>query len=213
MTTSGRREPRDGDATRALLVETAERLFAERGIGAVSVRQVNKEAGLGAAAVHYHFGSKEVLIETVVQRLGDPVVAGILDGCRRLLAQERHPTARDLVEVWAAPSIDLLADDLSRGARWLTITARLPGDLATRLLGARVGRPWRKVLERAFPKAAPADRARGWTMVGATLPRLLARAPAGMTPAAAAQRAAYIEGCLEFTAHGLAGFMASVAPR
>jgi AcrR family transcriptional regulator len=50
------------------IVLTAERLFAEKGIDAVSLRQINTAAGLkNNAATHYHFGGKAGLIRAVVE--------------------------------------------------------------------------------------------------------------------------------------------------
>ena len=98
------RGPKDGEATRALLIATAERLFAKEGIGSVSVRQVNKEAGLGPAAVHYHFGSKEALLDAVLGRHADPVRAKFLGNVAALLARTEAPTARDVVQVRRAGS-------------------------------------------------------------------------------------------------------------
>jgi len=47
---------------------TAERLFAERGVNAVSNRQISEAAGQGnIAAVGYHFGSKVDLICTIAR--------------------------------------------------------------------------------------------------------------------------------------------------
>lgn len=55
--------------TRELIMATAERLFAERGIAAVSGRQISEAAGQGNnAAVGYHFGTKNDLIRAVVHR-------------------------------------------------------------------------------------------------------------------------------------------------
>ena len=49
------------------LVVTAERLFALHGIDGVSLRQIAAEAGSGNnSAVHYHFGSKDGLIEAIL---------------------------------------------------------------------------------------------------------------------------------------------------
>ena len=50
---------RDG---KQLLLSAALKLFATHGIDAVSIRAVNREAGLGPASVHYHFGTKEALV-------------------------------------------------------------------------------------------------------------------------------------------------------
>jgi AcrR family transcriptional regulator len=49
-------------ATRALLLDAAERLFLDNEPGTVSVRTINSAAGLNPGAVHYHFGSKHGLI-------------------------------------------------------------------------------------------------------------------------------------------------------
>src|SRR3546814_3777931 len=47
-------------ATRARLVGTAERLFADRGIESVTLAEINIAAGQrNKNATHYHFGDKE----------------------------------------------------------------------------------------------------------------------------------------------------------
>ncbi len=60
-----RNDPRR-DATRAALIEAAERLFAESGVEAVSTRQIGAAIGsLNTNVVAYHFGGKPALIEAV----------------------------------------------------------------------------------------------------------------------------------------------------
>ncbi|MEV0642949.1 TetR/AcrR family transcriptional regulator [Streptomyces sp. NPDC050619] len=54
-------------ATRELILTAAERLFAERGVYAVSNRQVSEAAGQGNnAAVGYHFGTKADLVRAII---------------------------------------------------------------------------------------------------------------------------------------------------
>ncbi|MQA93638.1 MAG: TetR family transcriptional regulator [Streptosporangiales bacterium] len=61
--------PTRGSRTRALIVDVAERLFAERGIAAVSNRQIGEAAGQGNnSAVGYHFGTKADLVRAIVRR-------------------------------------------------------------------------------------------------------------------------------------------------
>lgn len=65
-----------GRITRELLIRTAERLFAERGIGAVSLREIGQAAGQrNNAATQYHFGARQDLIDAIytyrVVRLND----------------------------------------------------------------------------------------------------------------------------------------------
>lgn len=50
------------------IVEVAERMFAESGYRGVSLRAVMRECNVHAAAVHYHFGSKEALLEEIFAR-------------------------------------------------------------------------------------------------------------------------------------------------
>jgi AcrR family transcriptional regulator len=54
--------------TREQLILAGERLFAERGIDNVSLRQINSEAGQrNSSASHYHFGSKESLVTAITE--------------------------------------------------------------------------------------------------------------------------------------------------
>jgi AcrR family transcriptional regulator len=49
------------DPTRERILDEAERLFAQKGYNAVSVREITTAAGAHVAAVNYHFSSKENL--------------------------------------------------------------------------------------------------------------------------------------------------------
>ena len=53
--------------TRTRVLETAERLFGERGFKMVTVREICAAAGANVAAVNYHFGSKLGLYRQVLQ--------------------------------------------------------------------------------------------------------------------------------------------------
>src|SRR3989449_4623710 len=54
--------------TRERLLDAAERLFAERGFRAVSVRVITSHAGCNVAAVNYYFGGKENLYREMFRR-------------------------------------------------------------------------------------------------------------------------------------------------
>ncbi len=65
------RRPRAAQAevTRRQILTTAERLFAEEGLYAVSNRQISAAAGQGNnAAVGYHFGTKADLVRAIARR-------------------------------------------------------------------------------------------------------------------------------------------------
>jgi len=59
--------------TKDKLITTAAKLFAEQGYAATSLRHIIADAGVNLAAVHYHFGSKEELLDAVVHLKADPV--------------------------------------------------------------------------------------------------------------------------------------------
>ncbi|MDZ7813575.1 MAG: CerR family C-terminal domain-containing protein [Ideonella sp.] len=48
----------DGEATRERLLQTALRLFAQRGFSATSTREIAQAGGANVAAIAYHFGDK-----------------------------------------------------------------------------------------------------------------------------------------------------------
>ena len=59
----------DSIPTRDKLLDAAARLFAERGIDNVSIREIVRTAGQrNASAVHYHFGSRDEVLRAVLAR-------------------------------------------------------------------------------------------------------------------------------------------------
>ena len=59
-------QPAQLSATGRKLVQTAEALFAAHGIAGVSLRQISADSGsANSSSVHYHFGTKEALVEAI----------------------------------------------------------------------------------------------------------------------------------------------------
>lgn len=54
--------------TKARILDAAEKLFARKGFHGTSLRGITMEAGVNLAAVNYHFGSKNALIEAIFER-------------------------------------------------------------------------------------------------------------------------------------------------
>lgn len=104
--------------TRERLISAAERLFAERGVGAVSLRAVMQEAGANVASVHYHFGSKPALVEAVVRTRMDQVS----DSRAALLADLDDPGPRELAEAFVRPILDVIEDG---GRDWVRVIGQL----------------------------------------------------------------------------------------
>jgi AcrR family transcriptional regulator len=59
--------------TKQKILDTAQRLIGEQGYSGTSLRHIIAEAGVNLAAVHYHFGSKEELLDELVARKAGPV--------------------------------------------------------------------------------------------------------------------------------------------
>lgn len=60
---------RDPEATRAAVLEAAERLFAEKGFANTSLRDISTASGVSHPLIHHHFGSKQELQQAVKRRL------------------------------------------------------------------------------------------------------------------------------------------------
>ena len=58
-------------STKDRILGAAEELFAQHGFAGTSLRQVTSRADVNIAAVNYHFGSKENLVNEVFRRRMD----------------------------------------------------------------------------------------------------------------------------------------------
>ena len=94
------------DAKKRLL-EAAEHLFARNGVHGTRVRDLNALANQrNSSSLHYHFGSREGLLQAIVERHSGPINA---DRVARLATLQEPDCLRDLVTVIIAP----LAEELS----------------------------------------------------------------------------------------------------
>ncbi|SMC99365.1 TetR/AcrR family transcriptional regulator [Sporomusa malonica] len=59
--------------TKEKLIEAGEKLFAEKGLSGVSIRELSKEAGANSALISYHFGGKEGLYLAVLELQFSPI--------------------------------------------------------------------------------------------------------------------------------------------
>lgn len=59
----------DPEATRADILNAAERIFAEKGFTRASTQEVAAAAGVSQSQIHYHFGSKEALWDATHDRV------------------------------------------------------------------------------------------------------------------------------------------------
>jgi AcrR family transcriptional regulator len=112
-------------ATRERILDTAERLFAEHGVFAVSNRQVGEAAGQGnTAAVGYHFGTKADLVRAIVRRRAAQVER-IRE--RALAGAAGSTDLRDWVGALVRPHAEHLAE-LGTPSRYARFSAQVMTD-------------------------------------------------------------------------------------
>ncbi|HOO84105.1 MAG TPA: TetR/AcrR family transcriptional regulator [Prolixibacteraceae bacterium] len=61
-----------------LILETAERLFMDKGFALTSTTEIAREAGCNQALVHYYFRTKEKLFESIFERKAQLMLSAIL---------------------------------------------------------------------------------------------------------------------------------------
>jgi AcrR family transcriptional regulator len=104
--------------TRAQLILAAERLFAERGIDGVSLREINLAANQrNTSAAHYHFGSKEALIDAIFEfRRGE--IGRRRDALMDRMEARGHADARALAEALIVPIANDPRQEPGEGGRY-----------------------------------------------------------------------------------------------
>ncbi len=134
------------------LLDAAERLFATQGYGAVSLRQVIAEAEVNVAAVHYHFGSKEELLDQVVMRKAGPVNQERMARLEKVETESSgRPEVEQVLEAFLAP----MGETAAKNPQFAKMMGRLQ---AEGILSEVISRNFQPVLTRfmvALRKCAP----------------------------------------------------------
>ena len=117
-------------STKERILGAAEELFAQHGFSGTSLRQVTSRAAVNIAAVNYHFGSKENLVNEVFRRRMDAMSGQRMD--RLQLALSRHPGELEpILAAFVEPALDL-AQDRHSGA-FIRVIARAYAEKNERL--------------------------------------------------------------------------------
>ncbi|MEZ5066276.1 MAG: TetR/AcrR family transcriptional regulator [bacterium] len=147
------------DDTKTRILDAAERLFADSGIDATSLRAITAEAGANLAAVNYHFGSKEALVGEVYGRRIDPLNRERIDRLHAALrdAGDGVPSLPAIVEAFVAPAM-LAMQDPDAGRTFIRLVGRAHTEASTdvrRIVFTRfqdVALAFQKALARALPQ-------------------------------------------------------------
>jgi len=150
--------------TKERILDTAERLFSEHGYGATSLRSIIASAGVNLAAVHYHFHSKEALLEAVILRRWVPANQERLDLLARCEQEARigPPPLESVIEAFVGPTFRMARDPESGGMVFMQLLGRLhaEGDLLPRILTSQFGEVLERfgaALRRALPDLPPEE--------------------------------------------------------
>jgi AcrR family transcriptional regulator len=117
-----------GNATRDALILSGERLFAERGIGGPSIRELLAAAGVGnKSALHYHFGNREGLVSAIVAGHGETLRVRRSLAFEPVVLDDAAARIERLCDVVVGPYCEFLADG-AREWRYLVISAEVLAD-------------------------------------------------------------------------------------
>jgi len=108
-------------STKDRILGAAEELFAQFGFTGTSLRQVTSRADVNIAAVNYHFGSKENLVNEVFRRRMDDMSAQRLAGLKAAI--QRHPGELEpILAAFVEPALAIAQD--RQGGSFARVVAR-----------------------------------------------------------------------------------------
>lgn len=95
--------------TKERILAAAEQLFADEGFHNASLRAITSEANANVAAVNYHFGSKEALLEAVFERRLVPLNRLRREWLESVRAEARaagqRPRPREVLRAFIEPTL------------------------------------------------------------------------------------------------------------
>ena len=154
----------DGRDTKEKILDAAEKLFAASGFDGTSLRSITAEAGANLAAVNYHFGSKDDLIQAVFARRLTPLNSERLRLLDALEAEagEKAPDLEAIIRAFLTPALRLAgASPARRVVMGLLGQAMSQPDERIRRLFitqfTEVGSRFQAALARAVPSLPPEE--------------------------------------------------------
>ena len=123
--TAAKPKPDHAD-TRCRILDSAERLFADRGIDAVSIRDITRAAKVNLAAVNYHFRTKQGLVAEVFARRLKPVNEKRLELLSRVEATAGAgvPAVKAVVEALVRPVVEAGFDAQQQDEHFMRLMGR-----------------------------------------------------------------------------------------
>lgn len=142
--------------TRDRIIESAEVLFANHGYEGTSLRDITERAGVNVAAVNYHFGSKELLLTELLDRVIKPINAERLE-LLSAVSRDGHPTISEILTAFLLPDVNGLERLRIRDPALPRFVSRMYSE-SSPLMGQVIGEQFSEVSRRfgkAFNDALP----------------------------------------------------------
>jgi AcrR family transcriptional regulator len=158
-------------------MDAAERLFAERGIDAVSLRTINTEAGYSVAALHYHFATRDGLVRALLER-AQPAMFQQRATMVAALEAQADPAVEAIAEALVYPLTAGMLENFSASVAQLRFLVRLSFDRSPYLaktLDESVAL-FRPLLRRALPHLDARTLTRRWLFAADLAQHALANA-------------------------------------
>lgn len=158
--------------TKTRILDAAEKLFAEKGFDATSLRDITTEADVNLAAVNYHFQSKDSLIDAVISRRVEPVN----QKRRQMLAEAgANPTVEQLLLAFLSP---LINKDIPAMASLMGRVLATPDVFLVQLFKKHllpVSQQFTAALERALPELTETEVLWRLTFTAGAMAHIMAR--------------------------------------
>ena len=146
--------------TRTRILDAAEELFMQHGFEGTSMRLLTTRAEVNLAAVNYHFGSKDALIEALFRRRLDPMNAARIAALEKLETEAggRALAAEAIIRAFVGESLRMIEDAKGGGRNFIRLLGRTytePAKSIRALLGqmyAPTIERYKAALERALPQ-------------------------------------------------------------
>ena len=112
-------------STKERILNTTEQIISEKGFSSISLRTISTTAKTNLAAVNYHFGNKEKLIERMIERRMDNLFQMRLNMLDKLEAGSDKPcNLRQVLQAFIAPALTMSNDNHQGGKRFMLVLAR-----------------------------------------------------------------------------------------
>ena len=153
-------EFREAGTSAAAILEAAERLFGERGLESVSIRDIAREADASISVIYHHFGSKAELLRTLLRMRLDEL-GQTREAIFAELETQPRPNLRTILYAVIAPVARLRAPSSGRIATMQFLARALVSTLPeVKAEGDETVRQLRRLislLERALPHLGHAE--------------------------------------------------------